>query len=83
MLSLFHQISTGRKGLQGTESLWGIRTSREVVGRFLHTGDTLVKASIATEFGVENTVLEAGWILKVEVDLAVQAFRGDRNSGAN
>ena len=59
------------------------RTAREVISRLLDPCHTLVKTSVSTEFGVEDAVLESGWILEIQVDLAVQAGVCDRNSGTN
>lgn len=61
----------------------GLLTAREVVGRLLDPCYTLVETSISTEFGVEDAVLESRRILKIQVNLAVQAVVCDGNSGTN
>lgn len=68
-----------RKNYQYKDS----RTPREVIGRLLDTRYALVKSSISTEIGVQETVLESGWILEIQVDLAIQAGICDGNSRAN
>lgn len=59
------------------------RTSRKVVGCLLHAIDTCIEASISTECGTEHAVLETGWILEIEVQLAIQTIASDRDAGAD
>lgn len=59
----------GERGLRG-HLVW---LAGEVVGCLLDTGDASVEADVATELRAEDAVLEAGWILKIQVQLAVLA----------
>jgi hypothetical protein len=55
-------------------------TAREVEGSGLHSSDTSIKSSIASVNSVEDAVLEATWVLEIEVQLAVLAALRDGNS---
>ncbi len=41
-----------------------VRTSTEIVGAFLQTGDSRVKSSIASVFSIKNAVLKSRGILR-------------------
>ncbi len=49
------------------------RTAGEVVGALLDTSYTCIKSCIASVLGVENTVLEALWVMEIDVKLAILA----------
>jgi hypothetical protein len=58
-------------------------TSGEIVVGRLNTSDALLETSIASELGAENAVLEARWVLQVDVELAVQSGSSDWYIGAD
>jgi len=47
--------------------------TREVVGGLLGGSDSLVESDESTSINTEDGVLEAGWVVEVDVDLAVLA----------
>ncbi len=49
----------------------------------LASGHTRIDTDVTSIDGVEDTVLEAGWVLDVEIDLAVFAALGDCNTGSD
>jgi hypothetical protein len=51
----------------------GVHTPRKVVISSLHALEACWDISITTEFGVEDAVCKALWVVKVQVDLAVLA----------
>jgi len=55
----------------------------EVVSCLLDTSDASVKANVTTELGAEDAVLEARWILKIQVQLAVLAGLCCGDAGAD
>lgn len=58
-------------------------TSREVVGSLLSTSILCGwKISVSTEVSVKNAVLEAGRILKINVELAILSLIGDGSAGS-
>ena len=57
--------------------------AREVVGRLERTSDALLDGSISTVVGAEDRVLEATWVLNIDVELAVLALLGKSDTGAD
>lgn len=57
--------------------------SGEVVGRLESARDTLLDGRVATVVGGQNGVLEASWVLNVDVQLAVLALLSNGDAGAD
>lgn len=54
--------------------------TREVVGGLLGGSDSLIEGDESTSINTEDGVLEAGWVVEVDVDLAVLAVLDDGNT---
>lgn len=54
--------------------------SREIVGGLEETSDTLLDGGIATVIGRHDGVLETSGVLEVDIELAVLALLGDRDT---
>lgn len=59
------------------------RLAREVVRALLSSGDTFVEVDVATVVGGEDGILEPSRVQQVDVELAVLAAFGDRNTLAH
>lgn len=57
--------------------------AREVVGGLESSRNALLNGSVTAVIGAEYGVLEATWVLDVDVELTVLATLGDSNAGAN
>lgn len=57
--------------------------TREVVGGLEGTGDAGLDGGITTVVGGQDGVLEASWVLNIDVELAVLALLGNGNAGAD
>lgn len=55
----------------------------EVVGGLLGGSDSLVESDESTSINTEDGVLEAGWVVKVDIDLAVLAVLDDGDTWAD
>lgn len=67
---------SGEVGLGGGLDL----LTREVVGGLLGGSDSLVEGDESTGINTEDGILEAGWVVEVDVDLAVLAVLNDRDT---
>jgi hypothetical protein len=70
-------------GLPICEHAYLSSLTREVVGGLEGSADALLDGSVSTVVGGENRVLEAAWVKKVDVELAVLALLGDSDAGAD
>jgi hypothetical protein len=63
--------------------LYLVGLTGEVVSRLESTSDALLDVGVTAVVGAKNGVLEAAWVTDVDVELAVLALLGDRDTRAD